>query len=397
MLSLRKTLPFSPLSSLFNSNVFLTVSFFHAVVKEAATLKKHNLFVDSTELQCLSQSSLTESRTPPLSAPSSPAVVQYAAQKAEQCSSSSVKRNGSSEKQPEPNKQDSADESSQAVDAHPSKPSEHSAVLSMPLCVSADSPDQSKVLSGPKSDSSEPVCKISVDKPDMVSCTSLPEAGVAMAQSQAVISTAVDFNTSPVIIVSEPESLEDQTNIVNLPTELNTEIHVSPASGKENQSVSVSEETKVDARFEFHSEICDAASAPYKEPRSGTVQPVTSDAENPSGFQTKDTDNPQTVTLCCDSSSPKVDTTVGEIVAESVMENSSTANTNGFPNMPNLSAGGDTTAQFTKVKPEGITDPCQDSFTDEPLDSVKSIRDLVVEIIEVEDIVSPCPDSTGTQ
>lgn len=394
MLSRRKTLPFSPLSSLFNSNLFLTVSFFHAVVKEAATLKKHNLFVDSIELQCLSQSSLTESRTPPLSAPSSPAVVQYAAQKAEQCSSSSVKRNGSSEKQPEENKHESADE---AVDAHPSKPSEHSAVLSMPFCVSADSPDQSKVLSGPKSDSSEPVCEISVDKPDMVSCTSLPEAGDAMAQSQAVISTAVDLNTSPVIIVSEPESLEDQSNIVNLPTELNTESHVSPASGKENQSVGVSEETKVDARIEFHSEICDAASAPYKEPRSGTVQPVTSDAENPSGFQIKDTDSPQTVTLCYDSSSPKVDTTVGEIVAESVMENSSTANTNGFPNMPNVSAGGDTTAQFTKVKPEGITDPCQDSFTDEPLDSVKSIRDLVVEIIEVEDIVSPCPDSTGIE
>ncbi|KAL0200494.1 hypothetical protein M9458_003681, partial [Cirrhinus mrigala] len=35
-------------------------------------LKKNNLFADSTDLQCVSQSSLADSRTPPLSAPSSP-------------------------------------------------------------------------------------------------------------------------------------------------------------------------------------------------------------------------------------------------------------------------------------------------------------------------------------
>lgn len=45
------------------------------MVKEAASLKKNNLFGDSTDLHCVSQSSLTDSRTPPLSAPSSPPVV----------------------------------------------------------------------------------------------------------------------------------------------------------------------------------------------------------------------------------------------------------------------------------------------------------------------------------
>ncbi|KAJ8409491.1 hypothetical protein AAFF_G00228920 [Aldrovandia affinis] len=43
------------------------------VVKEAANLKKHNLFVDSTDLQSVSQASLSERATPPRSAPSSPA------------------------------------------------------------------------------------------------------------------------------------------------------------------------------------------------------------------------------------------------------------------------------------------------------------------------------------
>ncbi|XP_051554492.1 protein Niban 1-like [Myxocyprinus asiaticus] len=42
------------------------------VVKEAASLKKNNLFADSTDLHCVSQSSLAENRMSPLSAPSSP-------------------------------------------------------------------------------------------------------------------------------------------------------------------------------------------------------------------------------------------------------------------------------------------------------------------------------------
>uniref|UniRef100_A0A8C7IQE9 Niban apoptosis regulator 1b n=1 Tax=Oncorhynchus kisutch TaxID=8019 RepID=A0A8C7IQE9_ONCKI len=43
------------------------------VVKEAASLRKNNLMVDSTDLQSASQTSLTDSRTLPLSAPASPA------------------------------------------------------------------------------------------------------------------------------------------------------------------------------------------------------------------------------------------------------------------------------------------------------------------------------------
>ncbi|KAJ8384514.1 hypothetical protein AAFF_G00204290 [Aldrovandia affinis] len=43
------------------------------VVKEAASLKKHNLFVDGTEMRLRSQTSLCEGRTPPGSASTSPA------------------------------------------------------------------------------------------------------------------------------------------------------------------------------------------------------------------------------------------------------------------------------------------------------------------------------------
>lgn len=367
------------------------------MVKEAATLKKHNLFVDSTELQCLSQSSLTDSRTPPLSAPSSPANVQSAAKKAEQSSSSLTVENGSSEKQPVEKKQEFAVESSLTVDAQPSKPSELSAVPSMASYVSADSPDPSKDPSISISDSSEPMCEISVNKPDMVSCTSSPEATDASAQSQAMISTATDFSTSPVIIVSGPESLADQTNSVNLPTEVNRESPVPPASVKENQSASASEETEVDAANKAHSEICDAVPAPPEEPHSSTVQPDTTNSVNPSGSQTKDTEDTQIETL---SSPPNADTAGSE--CENVMENSTTTNTNGLPIIPDLPAGGDMTTQSVKVETEGTTDPRRDSITEDqeaagPLDSVKSIRDLVVEIIEVEDIVSPSPDSRGTQ
>ncbi|XP_028971698.2 protein Niban 1 isoform X2 [Esox lucius] len=44
------------------------------VVQEAASLRKNNLMVDSTDLQSISQSSLIDSRTLPLSTPSSPAI-----------------------------------------------------------------------------------------------------------------------------------------------------------------------------------------------------------------------------------------------------------------------------------------------------------------------------------
>lgn len=370
-------------------------------MKEAATLKKHNLFVDSTELQCLSQSSLTDSRTPPLSAPSSPAVVQSATQKAEQSSSSLIVENGRSEKQPVEKKQEIADESSKPVDAQPSKPSELSAVPSMPSCVSADSPDLSKIPSTIISDSSELTCEISVDKPDTVSCTSSPEATDDKAQSQAMLSTAIGSNTSPVIIVSEPESFADHADSVNLPVEVNTGSPV-PASVKENQSVRASDETKVDAENQSHSEICDVVPAPPEEPHGGTVQPNTTNIENPSASQNKDTDDTETETLSCDSSPPKADTSVTETVAGTVMEDTSTSNANGLPVSPDLPAEGDMTAQSAKVETEGTTDPHPDSFAEdqeaeEPLDSVKSIRDLVVEIFEVEDSVSPCPDNRGTQ
>ncbi|KAI1891482.1 hypothetical protein AGOR_G00144270 [Albula goreensis] len=43
------------------------------VVKEAASLKKHNLFMDGTDMRLISQSSLSECRTPTGSTPSSPA------------------------------------------------------------------------------------------------------------------------------------------------------------------------------------------------------------------------------------------------------------------------------------------------------------------------------------
>ncbi|KAK3531213.1 hypothetical protein QTP70_015247 [Hemibagrus guttatus] len=353
------------------------------VVKEAATLKKHNLFVDSTELQCLSQSSLTDSRTPPRSAPSSPAKVQSSvvAQNTEQISSSVLVENGSSEKQPVEKKQEFADESSQTVDAEPSKASELSAVPSIPSCASAESTDLSKVPLISVTDSSEQVCEISVD---------------STAQSQAMPSTVI----SPVIIVSEPESLTDQTISVNVPVELNAESPIPPASVEENQTVCASEETEVDAANKSHSEVCDPV--PPEEPHSGTVQPDTTNAENPSGFQTKDTDDTQTETLSCDSSPLKYDTTVSETAAEIVMESSSTTNTNGLPIIPDLSAGGNMTPESAKVEPEGTADPHQDSVSEdseaeEPLDCVRAIRDLVVEIIEVEDIVNPFPGSRETQ
>ncbi|XP_038859238.1 protein Niban 1-like [Salvelinus namaycush] len=68
------------------------------VVKEAASLRKNNLMVDSTDLQSASQSSLTDSRTPPLSSPASPAkmAVSGLSRQAEQAPSTLVGNSSSS-------------------------------------------------------------------------------------------------------------------------------------------------------------------------------------------------------------------------------------------------------------------------------------------------------------
>ncbi|XP_071216736.1 protein Niban 1-like [Salvelinus alpinus] len=68
------------------------------VVKEAASLRKNNLMVDSTDLQSASQSSLTDSRTPPLSSPASPAkmAVSGLSRQAEQAPSPLVGNSSSS-------------------------------------------------------------------------------------------------------------------------------------------------------------------------------------------------------------------------------------------------------------------------------------------------------------
>ncbi|XP_041133578.1 protein Niban 1-like isoform X2 [Polyodon spathula] len=65
---------FIQVENVYDEIIFQTLqSEIDKVVKEAANMKKHNLFVDSIDFPCESQSSLTDSRTQPGSIPGSPA------------------------------------------------------------------------------------------------------------------------------------------------------------------------------------------------------------------------------------------------------------------------------------------------------------------------------------
>ncbi|XP_062872662.1 protein Niban 1 [Trichomycterus rosablanca] len=299
------------------------------VVKEAATLKKHNLFVDSTELQCVSQSSLSDSRTPPQTsqssltrAPASAGTKQTAEQKS-----------GGSE-----NPATEEEKNQEVMDVEAAKP--------------AAVPDVA---------SSVPVCPsevASADRPDVVS-SSDKQGG---AQSDA----GTDLNTSPKIIISEPVSPAEDEETAD------PAVHLT-----EPLEVQITDEMETDAPAP-HSEIDEAEAAPTDEPCISAVQPDADEAEDASDSQTE--------TPSCPSPTPDV--------SEASTELSTTETTNGLPCSSDPPLGSDVSSQSVPTESNGTPDL---SDPEGQLDSVKAIRDLVVELIEVEDIVSPCPEHRNTQ
>ncbi|XP_036421218.1 protein Niban 1 [Colossoma macropomum] len=392
------------------------------VVKEAASLKKHNLFVDSTELQCISQSSLNDSRTPPLSAPSSPAKVPVT-RKAEENSTSPLVGNGCLESQskqesqdvPVEDKREITTESDQPNEEKPpkpeaSEPSTASSEITATVSEAASKPEASIT------ESQAPVCDVSVDKPDVASSTpegSSPEVG----ESEVMVTLAPEnLNDCPTIIVStHPESPIEQQNATDKAVYL-----IPPAGLKAGSAVPLAEEadseenSNVEAQKKEETEDTTDAPAPVAcsevseaeptaiispptEPCTGTVQPDASNVEDPSDSQAQDKDHPeiQMETTSCGSPGPAV---VNEASIQSdrsedtVATSSTTENAQELSISPDPPAGGDDSPKSAPIESEGDAD-CSDAEGEELLDSVKAIRDLVVEIIEVEDFVTPCPDS----
>lgn len=252
--------------------------FWLTVVKEAAALNKHNLFVDSTELQCVSQISLSEIRTPPQTSQSS----------LSRASGSTGFEHGVSDN-PETDQKQEASESPAVPDV----------TSSVPVCLSAVA---------------------SVDKHDAVS--SSDQQGEFAEADKTPNDAGTALITFPTIIISEPVSPEE---------------NLGPPEDRMEPDV--------------HGNICEVelASSLSEAPPPPSPPPVSNTSADSSNEATEE-----------------------------------------LPASPDPPLEGD-------ICPALRNGQAYPSDPAGPLDCVKAIRDLVVEVIEVEDVVSPRPDDTDTQ
>ncbi|XP_067218023.1 protein Niban 1 [Chanodichthys erythropterus] len=322
------------------------------VVKEAASLKKNNLFADSTDLQCVSQSSLADSRTPPLSAPSSPPPVLSSvalSQKAEQKISSpsggtvsedthqthdtsvipTVKITVSSPESAEPTSPFSVAESQ--PDVPPTLPNNSPPKPETIICAEDSSSPQPETPSKVKDDDVTEESSVSSDQ--AVCLNSAAGRPVPVADACETLNVETDEQSKDASTPPQSEIKEECVNTVQPDARLTVSEEV-------RTDVCV-EDTDVDAKHSVDNKVCEAA--PSSDENSNETQDSPAVDASPA---------PDTVP----------DGPVGGAVAlTSELENhNSTVNTDS---------------------------------SEETADSVQAIRNLIMEVIEVEDIVRPCDEN----
>ncbi|XP_030630585.1 protein Niban 1 [Chanos chanos] len=427
------------------------------VVKEAASLKKHNLFVDSTDLQCISQSSLSDSRTPPRSAPASPAKVPSAAvTQKEETPKSPLVRNGNLESQDKKDRGLSAVE--EGTESHASEPpndakESQTVTLSDPVDIPAIIIEVPSTTSVPTctTDTSKTKSESPLPETDIVSATpdapticppassSQPEISSSIANSaplptpdisspeaseEPVTNTLVNLSlsTTPLITVPndsdppvEQQQITDRAVYLNPPAGLTAGTPVPTADllpeGEEMEmsgtqvSGSLPEDEK--DTVVAQAEVCNVEIATGDSPsdvkddsavQSDLTPEPRDDITIPTDQQTKEADSASPVQISsCDSTHLAED--VSEVVLAGAEKTGMDLDANNVASIT-YSPAGDSVPPASEPMLECTASPARgcpsddsDQDNDEPLDSVKTIRDLVVEIIEVEDIVTPCPDS----
>ncbi|KAG9264772.1 protein Niban [Astyanax mexicanus] len=368
------------------------------VVKEAASLKKNNLFVDSTDLQCISQSSLNDSRTPPLSAPSSPSKVPLT-RKPEENTTSPLVGNGCLESQSKKqSNQDIPAEENQEIPAEASSPGDSS-----PACevAATASEAESKTEVSAAVDPSLVPCDTSADKPDVAPSTLEAEAqSEAESQCEAVTVTtlaSLSLNDCPAIVISkDPGSSSEQQQATDKAVYL-----IPPAGVAAGSAVPLAEDEEKE-NMEAQTVSEPETSAPV-EPCIGTPKPEASTIEVPTDSESKDNDDPTSPmeTTSSDPSGPSVDCTVrsepliqSDATGKDTVVNEKDSQELSSNTVPLVE--GENIPESVPILSGGDADCSSSSDADgeEPLDCIKAIRDLVVEVIEVEDIVKPCPTSS---
>uniref|UniRef100_A0A8C1ZM73 Niban apoptosis regulator 1b n=1 Tax=Cyprinus carpio TaxID=7962 RepID=A0A8C1ZM73_CYPCA len=329
------------------------------VVKEAASLKKNNLFADSTDLQCVSQSSLADSRTPPLSAPSSPpqrpasvALSLQAEQKITSPSGGSVSEDTHQ-----------TDDASVIPTVTITVPSPESVEPTSPLHDSEtpqpDVPPTSPNHSSPIPEVSEP--DVSSTKPETISSAEDSSA----SQPETPSSKAKDE-------VTEGSSVStDQSVCLNSTAE---ETPVPLVIASETLNVEEDEESE-------------GASPPKPEVKEECVQVVQPDVNL--------TVNTEVLPEVCVEDTA-VDNKVCEAAPSSDENRKETQDSPALDASPPLDSvpegpvGGAValTSELGTHSSAESTDSLEDTA-----DSVQAIRDLIMEVIEVEDVVRPCAEN----
>ncbi|XP_056100660.1 protein Niban 1 [Rhinichthys klamathensis goyatoka] len=321
------------------------------VVKEAASLKKNNLFADSTDLQCVSQSSLGDSRTPPLSAPSSPPQVLAFKQAVQKISSPSggavsedthqthetsviptVKITLSSPEAVEPTSP--LNDAESQPDVPPTLPNNSSPILEVTETdVSSTKPET--IVRAEDSSSPQPETRSKVMEDDVASVSS-DQAPVPLADACETLTVEADEESKD---ASTPQSevKEECVHTVQPDPRLTANAEVLPDVCVEGTDVdaSVSDEHSVDNK------VCE--SAPSSDENSNETQ-----------------------------DSPAVDASPA------------------LDSVPDGPGGGAVALTSELENHSGIVNT---DSPEETADSVDAIRNLIMEVIEVEDIIRPCDEN----
>ncbi|KAL2089557.1 hypothetical protein ACEWY4_014245 [Coilia grayii] len=330
------------------------------VVKEAASQKKHNLFVDSSDLQAISQGSLTDSRTPPRSPPSSPPLQAPPGftQLPEMKPSPLACTPGTSERPPEASREVQQQQQEEKSEKQGGEEKE----------------EQPKGQSEPPEQQQEERKKEEKKDEEEV-------------EEEEVIQQA-----SSVQVASPPpaEAKED------------TFATVEPVPGTEAPSALATPATSTgctDRAFYINAPtgVPAGSAVPLCDDDSTNTTTTLTQAIEGSDLPIGDSGNEMAETAVCATTLAGEEGAVfetGEAAEDSEGTGGQAAeheSTSAERSAPEPTAGGATAPPCSTNKAEEE----KEEEEEEVLDSVKAIRDLVVEVIEVEDFITPCPDGSS--
>ncbi|KAM3620133.1 uncharacterized protein V6R79_018690 [Siganus canaliculatus] len=419
------------------------------VVKEAASLRKYNLFTESRDL--LSQSSRSSLSSPSVSTPSSPAMAQASPVKTsvQQQPPSPLSVNGVSpvsQKEEQLEKVNGVPQIETPMDAPVIEKSlekveqKPEAAESVAVCEEAEppTPKEEDVLQAMKEDANPPVAlesAASADTADQSDSQKVPaeEAPQTVVQEEEIsLKTEVQSSAEPQVQSSEAlTEVEVSTAVENIKTEveegaeqqveapaqspasLNEPVSTSAAgSQSEEKTHSESTEVKLEAPSSGETPALPAADMKQEEPEAAPASVTSPDVSTaPSDVESSEAEVRPTpssedeVSATSDvlgdeaslskspvsSDDPAEDSSQSpEPAPETQTEAASDAAVGGC-----IEAGAGASVEPSAETAEAPSSPPSEetpsSSESPPLDCVKAIRDLVVEVIEVEELVKRYP------